>query len=189
MSIKRHKLPKVILGVCLMGLLGFKDIGMFVKDENQNESKMPSENIELTKRINQTANRSSYTNESAKIMKVVKSAYDKLGSKYVYADTGKSGYDCSGLTYSIYLSELGIKLNRSSIDQLNDGVYVDREDLIPGDLVFFKTTSRRIGHVGLYIGEGNMIHASSSQNRVMITNINEKEYYSSRYVTARRIIK
>lgn len=167
----------------------FKDNNYILVDEKGNEFKVASNEIQLNKRIKQTVSRSGDSKVSRDISRVVQSAYEKLGSKYVYADTGKSGFDCSGLTYAIYSNELGIKLNRSSIDQARDGIEVAREELIPGDLVFFKTSSRTIGHVGIYIGEGDMIHSSSSQNRVIITNIDNSPYYTSRYVTGRRIIK
>lgn len=166
----------------------FKDDKYIIVDEKENEYSVPSSAVELRK-PGQSASRSAYSRRSTSISKVVASAYTKLGKPYVYADTGKKGYDCSGLTYAIYLKELGIKLNRSSIYQANNGVRVNRKDLVPGDLLFFKTTSAKIGHAGLYIGEGNMIHASSGKGKVMISNINKTSYYNKRYVTARRIIK
>lgn len=166
----------------------FKEDNYVIVDKDGIEFTVESENIEL-KRSRQLVNRGGYSKKSISISKVVKSAYNKLDEPYVYSDTGKKGYDCSGLTYSIYLDELGIKLGRSSISQAKDGVQVSREELIPGDLVFFKTSGKNIGHAGLYVGEGNMIHASSGQNKVMITNIDESNYYTSRYVTARRIIR
>lgn len=172
-----------------LAIKDFEDNNFIIVDENENEIKVPSEDIELKRRVRQMASRSNISNRSENISKVVESAHKKLGSRYVYGDTGRRGYDCSGLTYSIYSNELGIKLNRSSIDQARNGIHVDRKDLVPGDLVFFKTSARRIGHVGLYIGEGNMIHASSSNRKVMVTNINSSNYYTSRFVTARRIIK
>lgn len=167
----------------------FKENNYIILDENKNEFKISKENIELTRKIIQTTSRNEFDLANSSINKIVQSAYDKMGAKYVYGDTGKMGYDCSGLTYSLYLNELGIKLNRTSIDQADNGEYVDRGDLIPGDLVFFKTTSRPIGHVGMYIGDGNMIHASSAKSQVMISNIDDSPYYTSRYVTGRRIIK
>src|SRR5699024_11135820 len=106
---------------------------------------------------------------------------------YRSSGTGKNGYDCSGLTYSLYLNNAGIELNRSSRDQVKNGVAVKKSELIPGDIVFFRTSGRGIGHVGLYIGDGNMIHASSGSKKVVITPIDSK-WYKQRYVTARRII-
>ena len=62
-----------------------------------------------------------------------------------------------------------------------------KEELVPGDLVFFRTSGTGIGHVGLYIGDNNMIHASSGRRQIMISSLDEA-YYKQRYITARRII-
>lgn len=119
--------------------------------------------------------------------KVVSAAYAAIGTPYVGGGTSSRGYDCSGLTYSIYLNELGIRLPRSSRDQVAAGRQVSKSELAPGDILFFRTTGSGIGHVGVYIGDNNMIHASTGQRRVMITDINSS-YFAKRYVTARRII-
>lgn len=132
--------------------------------------------------------RSSTSRRTQSITKVITSAYNKIGSPYVYGDIGKRGYDCSGLTYSIFLKELSITLPRSSNDQVNAGTKVAKSDLVPGDLLLFNTSGKGISHVGLYIGEGNMIHASSGKRQVRIDNI-DSGYYSQRYVSARRIVK
>jgi len=92
-----------------------------------------------------------------------------------------------GFTYYIFKNELGITLPRTSYSQGSAGVKVEKSQLVPGDLVFFNTTGRGISHVGLYIGDGNMIHASSGKRQVRIDNINSG-YYSQRYVTGRRVI-
>lgn len=121
------------------------------------------------------------------ISKVVQGAYDALGKPYVSGDVGVKGYDCSGLIQSIYLNSLDIKLPRRSYEQANAGTTVEKDDLIPGDLVFFNTTGKGISHVGLYVGNNNMIHASSAGRKIMITNINSN-YYKQAYVTSKRII-
>lgn len=122
------------------------------------------------------------------VSRVVTSAYESLGKSYSYGGIGPDSFDCSGLTYSIYLNELDIELKRRSRDQIKDGISVSREELIPGDLVFFRTSGIKISHVGLYVGDDNMIHASSGSSKVMVTNIKTSSYYNNRYVTARRII-
>ena len=134
-----------------------------------------------------TASRSVISRRSASISAVIQNAYNALGKPYVSADTGKRGYDCSGLTYSVYLNGLGIQLPRSSSDQVNSGIEVDKSELIPGDLLFFNTSGNGISHVGLYVGDGNMIHASTGQRKVIVTEV-DSTYYKNRYVTARRII-
>lgn len=119
--------------------------------------------------------------------KVISSAEDKLGSTYVYGDTGKAGFDCSGLVYSIYNDELGISIPRSSITQSTFGQQVSKSDLQEGDLVFFNTTGNGVSHVGIYVGDGKFIHASSGQGKVMTSSLSE-EYYQDRYVNATRVL-
>lgn len=123
----------------------------------------------------------------SKAAQVISSAQDKLGSTYVYGDTGKEGYDCSGLIYSIYKNELGISLPRSSREQSGFGTQVSKSDLQQGDLVFFNTTGSGVSHVGIYIGDGQFIHASSGQKKVITSSLSEG-YYEQRYVNATRVL-
>lgn len=105
---------------------------------------------------------------------------------YVYGGSSPSGFDCSGLTSYVY-RQVGISLPHSSAAQANYGSFVSRSNLKPGDLVFFRGYSGGgIGHVGIYIGNGQMIHAPTPGNPVSVASINGF-YYSSRYVTARRV--
>lgn len=120
-------------------------------------------------------------------------AYAKkyLGYKYVYGGTSPStGFDCSGFTYYVY-KHFGYTLSRSSVSQATNGTKVEKKDLQPGDLVIYKNTSlTRIGHVGIYIGDNKMIHASEPGVGVIITDIDSKAHkYPQRYVMGRRIIK
>lgn len=170
----------------VVAIKDFKEDTFIVVDENNNEFRVNKDYIEL-KRIRDTVNRSNVSRRASNITKVIEAAYNALGKPYVYGGTGAKGYDCSGLTYSIYLNTLNIKLNRSSRAQASNGVAVNRQDLIPGDLVFFRTSGKNIGHVGIYIGDGKMIHASSGRKKVIISSLDES-YYRTRYVTARRII-
>lgn len=165
----------------------YRDGKFIIIDENGNEFSINENYIEL-RRVREQVSRSSISRRTQVLNKVVQSAYDKLGKPYVYADTGKRGYDCSGLTYSIYNNELGINIDRSSSGQSKNGNYVNKSELIPGDLVFFNTTGKGISHVGVYVGDGNMIHASSTTAKQVIVSTIESGYYSQRYVTARRII-
>lgn len=130
----------------------------------------------------------SVVNSGPVIQTMVAKAEGYLGRPYVWADEGDVGFDCSGLTYALYQEVAGIKIPRSSKTQADYGTEVARENLQPGDLVFFNTTSSgNISHVGLYIGDDVMIHASSSKSSVVKSSLSEK-YYDSRFVTARRII-
>lgn len=120
-------------------------------------------------------------------------AYAKkfLGVRYVYGGSSPSGFDCSGFVYYTY-SHFGIKLERVAADQARQGTKVSRANLLPGDLVFFDTNGGKnyINHVGIYIGDGKFIHASSGSNarKVVISSLNDS-FYSNAYMSARRFLK
>lgn len=127
------------------------------------------------------------TNSS--INSIVNDAYKFLGYRYVYASADPSvGFDCSGLVYYLYRTHAGVTLNRTSRDQASNGYNVNRDNLKAGDLLFFSTFGgNRITHVGLYVGNGKMIHASTPSEGVIITDINTN-YYVNNFITARRIL-
>lgn len=170
----------------IVAIKDFKDQSYIIIDDKGNEFKANKSFIELRK-SREKVSRSNVSRRTSSVNSVIEAAYNALKTPYVRGGITQKGYDCSGLTYSLYLNQLNIKLNRSSRDQVKNGVEVKKSDLIPGDLVFFRTTGKSIGHVGLYVGDGNMIHASSGRKQVMITGL-EETYYKQRYVTARRII-
>lgn len=110
-----------------------------------------------------------------------------LGVRYQYgAPSGVTyAYDCSSYTQYVF-RKVGIWLPRTSAEQATRGYWVSKSNLKKGDLVFFKTTSsNRISHVGIYAGNNQMLHASSSG--VKLTNMNTW-YWNPKYVTARRVL-
>lgn len=116
-------------------------------------------------------------------------AYAKgfLGYPYVYGNNGPNSFDCSGFVQYVY-KHFGYSLSRSSKTQANDGVAVSKSNLQPGDIIIFKNTAKtEIGHVGIYIGDGQFIHASNSRTGVIISSLSTSAY-QQRYVTARRIL-
>ena len=117
---------------------------------------------------------------------VVDKALSYLGVKYVYGGASPSGFDCSGLSYYVY-KQFGATLNRSSSAQTSNGYRVSKSELMPGDLVFFSSPgSSSVGHVGIYIGGGQMVHSVKPGRSVEIDTINSG-YYSTYYWGARRI--
>ena len=100
----------------------------------------------------------------------------------------KTGFDCSGLVQWCYAVH-GYSLPRRTEDLLKTGVPVDKENLIPGDLVFFKISSKYWGlHVGLYSGKGMFIHSPTPGSKVREESLYER-YWMRTYIGARRILK
>ena len=118
---------------------------------------------------------------------IVALAKQYLGTPYVLGGNGPSSFDCSGFTKYIY-AQFGYTLNRTATDQLQNGVSISRDELQPGDLVFFKyNTSKPVSHVGIYIGNGEFIHASTNRYMVQIDQMNSG-HYDNVFVYARRIL-
>jgi len=113
-----------------------------------------------------------------------------LGGKYVWGGTEPKGFDCSGYTQYIYKKE-GVDIPRTAYEQSKVGKEVSRYNLKKGDLLFFLTDKSRgipVTHVGMYIGDGNFIHAASRRQGIIISSL-EKSRYGSIFVKATRIIK
>lgn len=129
------------------------------------------------------------TSNSSSGQNVVSYAKQYVGYNYTYGGTKPStGFDCSGFTYYVFNS-CGYSLSRSCQVQANSGSAVSRQNLSAGDLVFFNNGSNgSIGHVGIYIGGGQFVHAENSRTGVRIDTINSG-YYNKYYYSARRIVK
>ncbi|MEV5848938.1 NlpC/P60 family protein [Streptomyces sp. NPDC051985] len=108
----------------------------------------------------------------ARAAAAVSYAYAKLGSPYVWGATGPDAFDCSGLAQAAYRSA-GVSIPRTTYAQINAGRRVSRSELQPGDLVFFYSG---ISHVGIYIGNGQMIHAPNPSAPVRIAPIDEMPF-------------
>jgi len=112
-----------------------------------------------------------------------------LGIPYKYGGASLSGFDCSGFTMYVY-AQFGISLPHNAAAQYGYGVAVAKADLQPGDLVFFTSSSSGtggIGHVGIYIGNGQFVDAHTYGQPLGISNLNDASYVK-RYVGARRIL-
>ena len=114
-------------------------------------------------------------------------AQQYLGSSYVSGGSSPStGFDCSGFTQYVY-GQCGISISRTSYTQANDGTAVSKSELQPGDLLLFHYYgSSSIGHVGIYVGNGQFIHAANSNRGVVYDTINSG-YYADNYAGARRL--
>ena len=106
------------------------------------------------------------------------------GVKYKAGGMSRAGVDCSGFVYLTYEDRLGIKLPRSTDEQVNAGTVIQQRDLIAGDLVFFRT-GKTTRHVGIYLEDGKFLHASTEKG-VMLSNLDD-EYWARTYWKSVRI--
>ncbi|CAA6822575.1 MAG: Invasion associated protein p60 [uncultured Sulfurovum sp.] len=108
---------------------------------------------------------------------IEKVAKAQLGKKYRWGGDGKRGYDCSGFTKKVFARN-GIKIPRASWKQAKVGKKVSRKNLKKGDLIFFNSRKqKRVNHVGIYLGKGRFIHASSFHKRIVISKLKEYKRY------------
>jgi LysM repeat protein len=119
--------------------------------------------------------------------KIKKSAYSFLGARYRFGGNSRTALDCSSFTQQVF-REQKVSLPRTAREQFYIGNEVMRGDLQKGDLVFFQTYARFPSHVGIYLGNRKMIHASSRDRRVVISSM-DTPYYISRFLGARRVGK
>jgi hypothetical protein len=109
---------------------------------------------------------------------------DWLGTPYRFGGESRRGINCSAFTRALMREAFGLELPRNTALQVNEGTHVSQGDLRPGDLVFFRRGGTR--HVGVYLGDGEFIHASSSRG-VTVSRLDEG-YYQRHYWTSRRVL-
>lgn len=130
-------------------------------------------------------NTNNNTAEAATPTELIQVASQYKGIPYRYGGTTTAGFDCSGYTSHVF-KQLGISLPRTSGGQYSIGTAVSKANLQVGDLVFFNTSGRGVSHVGIYIGNNNFIHSSSSKG-VSVASIYDPYYWGSRYIGAKRV--
>ncbi len=122
---------------------------------------------------------------SSKGQAIVEAAKQYIGVPYVYGGSSPSGFDCSGFVYYLY-KNAGVTLNRVAADQMTNGTWVPKNALQPGDIVGFANKSGYINHVGIYAGNGMMIHAPQTGEYVRYESIVTGNY-ANRLTCGRRI--
>lgn len=151
----------------------------------EDRTKTTTEN-KVSETTNNTKTEETTTKTSSKGQDAANYVKQFVGCKYVYGGSTPKGFDCSGLTMYVY-KKYGVNLSHSATAQSKVGTKVERANLQPGDLVFFRNyrTNKGIGHVGIYIGNNKFVHASTEKTGVITSTLSGS--YSTRYVTARRI--
>jgi peptidoglycan endopeptidase LytE len=132
------------------------------------------------------ASREQETSPAATGKRIAAIACKYIGVPYRWAGTSPRGFDCSGFTQYVF-RQVDIDLPRTASDQAGSGSHVDKKDLQVGDLVFFNTYGKGISHVGIYLGDGKFISASSSHG-VTVDALDDPHYWGRRYRDARRVI-
>lgn len=114
----------------------------------------------------------------------VNTALAQLDKPYRYGGDTPRGFDCSGLVYYAYQRN-GIAIPRTAREQLRNARRISLSELAPGDLLFFRERKKRASHVGLYVGDGRFIHASTSEQTVRLSQL-ASPYWTTHLITAGR---
>lgn len=162
-----------------------------VETTNRSGSNIDRKEVDISESSDTEQNDNTHSDTSSSDLgkQIVEYAKQYLGCPYVYGGSGSSTFDCSGFTMYVY-KHFGYTLSHSATAQAKNGTYVSKENLQPGDLVFFLDyqTMDGIGHCGIYIGDGNFIHASSGSGYCVKISTLLSGSYNNRYATARRLI-
>jgi len=116
---------------------------------------------------------------------VLQAAESRIGAPYRYGGAGPDAFDCSGLV-SYAHRQLGVEVPRTAAQQFAAATPVSRDDLRPGDLVFFRIASRAVSHVGIYAGKDRFVHAPQSGGEVRMASLDD-EYFRRRFAGAGRL--
>lgn len=165
--------------------------GQILKLPSPDTSKGEMEPIKEKKPVKNNSNAS--VGEQAE--KILREAKKYIGAKYKFGATlaeAPNLFDCSSYTQFVF-GHAGVQLPRVSRDQASTGVAVSTSNLKAGDLMFFTMkdtyTDGRVAHVGIYMGDGNMIHASTSKGVMITTNVLQNPYWSKNYLFSKRVLR
>jgi cell wall-associated NlpC family hydrolase len=177
---KIHAASAALGALMLASLSAFASPDAPAKKPASNNSKSSSQQSDWDK-YRATANRGSVGEALAH------KALSYRGVRYRMGGTTTNGIDCSGLTQTVY-KKWGKLLPRTAVEQFRKGKPVPKDQLKAGDLVFFKNTYKKgISHVGIYVGDGNFVHAAGVGKGVIVSSL-YSAYHLNHYAGARRIV-
>ncbi|MFN3985389.1 MAG: C40 family peptidase [Rhodocyclaceae bacterium] len=126
--------------------------------------------------------------EPDKIQELIEHGMEYIGVRYRRGGNSReTGLDCSGLVQNVFRNAAGLDLPRRAADMARLGDKIERDDLQPGDLVFFNTMRKAFSHVGIYVGDGRFLHAPSSGGSVRVEEMGQR-YWRTRFNGARRLL-
>jgi len=193
-SNSQEKIQKQVSVYNIIGVTEPKQKNYLVQNSKQTHLNFPQVSPDITYvsyRKKPHLPRNMISTKRVKVQQIESRAKSFLGTPYVWGATGPNKFDCSGFTQWVY-RDAGINIPRVSRNQARVGEFVKYENLKRGDMVFFDTKKKRTGivnHVGIYLGNGNFIHASSKGQSVVIYNFNEKKFYKKRFLWGRRVVQ
>ena len=183
----------LIFFVTILMLTGCKPARQFASDPIYDMGRYRTTTIKTSDKKSTTnvakENKTTVTKLDPSASALVAEAKKWIGTPYRYGGHSRSGTDCSGFIMEVFRAAVNIELPRTSKEQHKNSTRIDAKQLEVGDLVFFATSgsSGGVSHVGLYIGDNNMIHASTSRG-VMISGLSEN-YWVKNYHSAGRVAK
>jgi cell wall-associated NlpC family hydrolase len=150
-------------------------------------SALPAQAAETVSETAAQENPSLMRRATASIQAATDDALALIGVRYRRGGTSpETGFDCSGFVGHVFREGMGLILPRTSREISKEGQAIKKNELQPGDLVFFNTMRRTFSHVGIYLGEGQFIHSPRSGGKVRVEDMRDS-YWAKRYEGARRI--
>ena len=167
-------------------------IAMTQMAEAQESTVVPSQNSSneaLLLRMT-TGTKTAISSTSDNIVSLIDTGLGYLGIRYRRGGDGpeSGGFDCSGLVKKVFGTSMGLSLPRTSAEMAKVGDKVNKQGLIPGDLVFFNTMNRAFSHVGIYLGESRFLHSPTTGGVVRVENM-DVNYWRKRFNGGRRVVE
>ena len=137
-----------------------------------------------------SSTKTAISSTSDNIVSLIDTGLGYLGIRYRKGGDGpeSGGFDCSGLVKKVFGTSMGLSLPRTSAEMAKVGDKVNKQGLIPGDLVFFNTMNRAFSHVGIYLGESRFLHSPTTGGVVRIENM-DVSYWRKRFNGGRRVVE